>query len=60
MAAFLHRFAPEAGSALPPAERTAIVDALGGETGVLDPIDLEAMRIDVVALVLSSPTAVRR
>jgi hypothetical protein len=60
MAAFLHRFAPEAGSALPPAERAAIVDALGGDAAVLDPIDLEALRIDVVALVLSTPTAVRR
>jgi uncharacterized protein (DUF1800 family) len=63
MSAFLHRFAVDEGSALPSEERTALLEALGGEDAVIelgDPDGVEALRIDVVALVLSTPLAVRR
>jgi uncharacterized protein (DUF1800 family) len=63
MAAFLHRFAVAGTSVLPDLERAALVDALGGEQAPLEPGDpdgVDSLRVDAVALVLATPTAVRR
>jgi uncharacterized protein (DUF1800 family) len=60
MAAFLHRFAVQSPSMLPPEERAAIVAAFGGEATVIHPLDADGVRNDVVALVLSTPMAVQR
>ncbi|OWY63059.1 hypothetical protein B7486_55125 [cyanobacterium TDX16] len=60
MAAFLHRFAVQSPSILTSDERDAIVAAFGGEATVVHPLDADGVRNDVVALVLSTPTAVQR
>ena len=60
MSAFLHRFAPPPPSMLPAEERDAIVAALGGDDLLVPFEQMADAQADVVGLVLSTPTAVRR